>query len=60
MKKIKQLLVAVGNDTHIVKATDEKPITLIRKNGEMAFVDWYERGNEEYNGKFVISVNYYE
>lgn len=57
-KTIKQLLVAVGSDTHIVNATETTPITLIRKNGEMALVDWYECGNEEFNGKYVISVVY--
>jgi len=59
-KEIKQLLVAVGNDTHIVNAKEDTPITLIQKNGEMAAIDWYEYGNEEYNSKYVISIIYKE
>lgn len=58
-KTIKQLLVAIGQDTHIYNASEETPITVIRKNGEMAHVDWYAIGDrEEVNGKYVISVVY--
>jgi len=27
-------------------------------NGEMAPVTWYRRGDQEWNGKYVIEVNY--
>lgn len=36
------------------------PIKEIKKNGEMAEVIWYRRGNTEYNGKYVIKVEYAE
>jgi hypothetical protein len=59
MRKIKQLLLSVGENTQIYNATDEKPIVQIEKNGEMALVIWYVVGNkEEVNGKYVISVIY--
>jgi len=35
-------------------------ITLIHKNGEMAEVEWFSLGNEEFNGKYVIEINYEE
>lgn len=57
--EIKQLLVDTGNGTQIYNASDEKPITRITKNGEMALVEWFLIGEkEEVNGKYVISIIY--
>ena len=39
-----------------IGSTPENPIELIQVNGEMALVNWFRRGNEEYNGKYVIRV----
>lgn len=58
--KIKQLLVDTITGTHIYNATEELPIENFAVNGEMALVDWYRQGNEEINGKYVISKIYYD
>ncbi len=73
MKKIKQILVdgqgwvyanktllSVGRTPDKDVYTNNPPIELFTKNGEMAPVDWYRYGNREYNGKYVIAVEYYE
>lgn len=39
--------------------TEHNPIEEIEKNGEMAKVIWYKQGDTEWNGKYVIEVNYY-
>lgn len=36
----------------------EGTIEAFTVNGEMAPVTWYRKGNQEWNGKFVIEVNY--
>ena len=36
------------------------PIEEIEKNGEMAPVPWYKQGNVEYNGKYVVKIEYYD
>ena len=33
-------------------------IECIFVNGEMALVNWYRQGNREFNGKYVIIVEY--
>lgn len=30
----------------------------ITKNGEMSLVDWYKQGDMEFNGKYVIRIEY--
>ena len=35
-----------------------EPIEIIQVNGEMAMVNWFRKGNEEYNGKYVIKVEW--
>ncbi len=37
----------------------DRPIETFIVNGEMAPVVWFRRGNEEYNGKYVIQVVYF-
>ena len=34
------------------------PIEVFPVNGEMAFVNWYRQGEMEYNGKYVVAVEY--
>lgn len=36
----------------------DKPIEAFTVNGEMAPVTWYRQGNREWNGKYVIEVEY--
>lgn len=38
----------------------ENPIEVFTKNGEMALVEWYRQGNKEFNGKYVIEVEYFK
>ena len=38
--------------------TVEEPIERFTVNGEMALVSWYRQGKKEWNGKFVIEVEY--
>lgn len=33
-------------------------IEVFSVNGEMASVNWYRKGKEEFNGKFVVTVVY--
>ena len=54
VKKIKQILV----DGQGWVYSKDNEITEIFKNGEMALVSWYEQGNREYNGKYVLIVEY--
>ena len=35
------------------------PIEVFTVNGEMAPVPWYRQGDKEWNGKYVIQVEYY-
>lgn len=36
----------------------DNPIEMFTVNGEMAPVTWYRQGNREWNGKYVIEVEY--
>ena len=56
MNKIKRILVdQVGQ----VYAKDGE-IECILVNGEMASVNWFRQGNKEWNGKYVIEIEYFE
>lgn len=35
-----------------------RPIEMFTVNGEMAPVPWFRQGKMEYNGKYVIAVEY--
>ena len=37
---------------------DYTPIEVFMVNGEMAEVAWYRQGNKEFNGKYVIVIEY--
>ena len=55
MNKIKRILVdQVGQ----VYAKDGE-IECILVNGEMASVNWFRQGNKEWNGKYVIEIEYF-
>ncbi len=41
-----------------INSNADKPIELILKNGEMAHVEWFKQGDTEYNGKYVVVINY--
>lgn len=36
------------------------PIEAFTVNGEMAPVTWYRQGKYEYNGKYIMTVEYYD
>ena len=55
-KKIKSILVD-GDGTYC--ATKETPIEQFNVNGEMALVSWYHFGKYEFNGKYVIRIEYF-
>jgi len=42
-----------------VTATKEEPIEYFGVNGEMSVVPWYKQGNKEYNGKYVVMIEYF-
>lgn len=52
---IRQLLVVEAGDSRIIDARFG-PIYHIQKNGQWAFVDWFEHEGEEINGAFVSSI----
>jgi hypothetical protein len=54
-KNIKRIY--VDHIGHIY-AKAETPIEIFSVNGEMALVFWYRCGNSEYNGKYVVEVEY--
>jgi len=54
-EKIKQIRI----DSGWIYATEESPINCFTVNGEMAYVFWYRQGKKEYNGKYVIELEYY-
>ena len=56
MKEIKQILV---DNIGWIYATDGKIENFV-VNGEMALVNWYRQGNKEYNGRFVVMIEYVE
>jgi len=57
--RIKRILVdGVGQVYRSFKKEVPEEIVVIKKNGEMAEVDWYRQGNIEWNGKYVIEVEY--
>ena len=55
MKKIKKLLL---DGQGWKQSSDEESITEIKVEGEMGYVRWYKQGDREYNGKYVIELQY--
>jgi hypothetical protein len=62
--KIKQILVdQIGwiyssfSDNQVGGSGNE-PIEVFTVNGEMAPIVWYKKGNNEFNGKYVIQIVY--
>ena len=61
-KKIRKIWLNLGNESSnvtLLEAKKEHPIECFLENGEMANVKWYRQGNEEYNGKYVIKIEYF-
>lgn len=71
-KEIKQILIdgqgwiyaekQVDNDGKQPMGTyriERNPIEVFLVNGEMAAVNWYRQGNREWNGKYVIAIEYF-
>lgn len=56
-KVIKKLLVCFGENMHIVDDKDGE-IEEFWVNGEMAMVRWFRQGENEWNGKYVINIEY--
>lgn len=48
----------VVDQVGFVHSDPGSPIEMIEVNGEMALVKWFRKGNTEYNGKYVISVEW--
>lgn len=38
---------------------EENPIEAFEVNGEVAPVTWYRQGKREFNGKYVLEIEYY-
>lgn len=59
---IKKIIVQeVGAIFYNPESFDEKerlPIEHFSVNGEMALVSWYKQGDREFNGKYVIEIEY--
>ena len=56
MKKIKRILV----EGQGFFDDSEGEIKGFEVGGEMANVIWYRQNNKEFNGKYVIEIDYYE
>lgn len=56
-KRIKSILV---EGPGYISDSENNSIETFTVNGEMAPIVWFRRGNQEWNGKYVIEVNYYE
>jgi hypothetical protein len=54
-RKIKSILI---DEQGWIYSTQNSPITLIQKNGEMALIDWFSFGDVEVNGKYVVEIVY--
>lgn len=54
MKKITRIYIESVGYKHSV----DGEITEFTVNGEMAPVKWFRQGNKEWNGKYVIEVEY--
>lgn len=54
MSKIDKIYV---EDIGWIESSDGE-ITMFQVNGEMALVNWYRQGNREFNGKYVIEIDY--
>lgn len=59
MKNNRIICIYVDNFGKIYSTPDE-PIEMFQVNGEMASVNWFSKGNEAYNGKYVIYVKWEE
>ena len=62
-KKVKSITICNYTEKNIyqvIYSEEEIPIEIIQKNGEMAPVDWFKKGNKEYNGKYVLEIEYFE
>jgi len=42
-----------------ITATKEEPIKFIQVAGEMSNVFWLQQGNKDYNGKYVVTIEYF-
>lgn len=38
---------------------ERNPIEVFTVNGEMAAINWYRQGDKEWNGKYVVQIEYY-
>lgn len=54
-KKIKQILV---DGQGWISSDSYGEIEVFLVPGEMAMVQWFRKGNKEFNGKYVIQINY--
>lgn len=62
-KKIKRLYVAdlgINGNRFPVDSDENGVIEEFKVNGEMAPVRWFRKDNVEYNGKYVIMIEYYK
>jgi hypothetical protein len=53
----KKIIKIIVQDVGVIFA-DYDPIERFDVNGEMAHVSWYRKGKREFNGKFVIEIQY--
>ena len=58
MKKIKQMFVENIGWIYSLESDNHDYIEVFFVNGEMALVPWYKKGNREFNGKYVVEVQY--
>jgi len=42
-----------------VSAEKDQPIEEFLVNGEMASIKWFRKGKQEFNGKYVIRIEYF-
>ena len=46
-------------DVGFIGSEEEQPIEEFLVNGEMASIKWFRKGNQEFNGKYVIRIEYF-
>ena len=54
--KIRSLTVV---DIGFISASKDEPIEEFLVNGEMASIKWFRQGKQEFNGKYVIRIEYF-
>ena len=56
MSKDERKIKYIKLEDDIIFSNDDGEIKRFEKKGEMAYVEWFRKGNREFNGRYVSEV----